>query len=212
MNTHVFIQLVSIKNFFVEFANFSFCQEQTRENRWKTDRIPARNNECPILSTVSFQISIVENRTNNRQRNNHLTEEERCLANSQVKALFKLFLDFFYSNKISVCFAAIKSNCGSQINLSELSTWYKTPIQIYAFTMLKHVGYAIEHKLAQNPGRFADSIHRLCQQDDDKFYRLCLHLFRRATEYHFLDVSRRLIICFFFTILYLVGKRITGSK
>lgn len=104
-----------------------------------------------------------------------------------MKLLFKYLLDFFYTNQISVCFAYIKSIRGCIPNLPLISNMITTPIQLYAFTMLRKVGYSVEQKLSQKP--IGDALIRLCKKDDDKFYRLCLYLFRRSTEYHFLNVS-----------------------
>ena len=74
------------------------------------------------------------------------------------------------------------------INLSCSSHKITTPIQTYAFTMLKNVGYSVEQKISQQKQIRGLLIH-LSDNDDDKFYRLCLYLFRRSTEYHFLDVG-----------------------
>ena len=105
-----------------------------------------------------------------------------------MKSLFKYLLDFFYDNQISVCFAHIQSYRGCLTNRSSLQNFFTTPIQIYAYTMLRSVGYVVEQKLSQNS--FCKELRRLTGDDDDKFYRLCLYLFRRATEYHFLNVSK----------------------
>jgi hypothetical protein len=103
-----------------------------------------------------------------------------------VKLLFKHLLDFFYTNQIAVCFASIKSHRGCLTNPPPLSN-ILTPIQIYAYTMLRNVGYSVEQKLSQKP--FYEILRKLANNNDDKFYRLCLYLFRRSTEYHFLNVS-----------------------
>jgi hypothetical protein len=54
--------------------------------------------------------------------------------------------------------------------------------------MLRNVGYSVEQKLFQQ-NSICDRLRKLANNDDDKFYRLCLYLFRRSTEYHFLNVS-----------------------
>jgi hypothetical protein len=56
--------------------------------------------------------------------------------------------------------------------------------------MLRNVGYSVEQKIHQQKS-FRTSLLELANNDDDKFYRLCLYLFRRSTEYHFLNVSYR---------------------
>jgi hypothetical protein len=56
--------------------------------------------------------------------------------------------------------------------------------------MLRNVGYSIEQKISQEKS-IRQSLLKLADNDDDKFYRLCLYLFRRASEYHFLNVSNQ---------------------
>lgn len=129
------------------------------------------------------------------------SDDDKYCALDQVESLFKHLLDFFYTNQITVCFASIKSSAGCLAIRPSLSNVFKSPIQIYAFTMLRSVGYSAEQKLSQH-NSICEVLRRLAHDDDDKFYRLCLYLFRRFTEYHFLHVShgekaKRLHSCFF---------------
>ncbi|CAF1932270.1 unnamed protein product [Rotaria magnacalcarata] len=156
------------------------------ENRYQIDRIPSTNKDCPIFSTICLHVLVKTNRSNN-----HLTDHDKYSSLEQVKLLFKYLVDFFYSNQISVCFASIKSDRGCLTNIPALSKLFKTPIQIYAFTMLKNVGYSIEQKIYQQK-IFCQSLLQISDNDDDKFYRLCLYLFRRASEYHFLNLENEL--------------------
>jgi hypothetical protein len=155
------------------------------ENRYQTERIPAENNDCPIFSTICLHTLVKTGGPNSR-----LNDHDKYSALDQVKLLFKYLLDFFYTNQIAVCFASIKSNPGCLTNLPALARVFTTPIQIYAFTMLRTVGYSVEQKIHQQ-NSFRTSLCKLADNDDDKFYRLCLYLFRRSTEYHFLNVSYR---------------------
>lgn len=149
------------------------------------DRTPANNKDCPIFSTISLH-TLVKTGLSNR----HSHDDDKYSSLEQVKCLFKYLLDFFYSNQIAVCFASIKPYRGCLTNISALLRPFKTSMQIYAFTMLKNVGYSIEQKLSEQR-KICESLIQLADNDDDKFYRLCLHLFRRSTEYHFLNVSDR---------------------
>jgi hypothetical protein len=153
------------------------------ENRHQTERIPSKNNDCPIFSTICLHTLVKTDRSNQ-----HLTDHDKYCALDQVKLLFKYLLDFFYANQIAVCFASIKSYRGCLTNISTLSQVFKTSIQIYAFTMLRNVGYLVEQKINQQKS-IREELIRLSKNDDDKFYRLCLYLFRRSTENHFLNVS-----------------------
>ncbi|CAF3626328.1 unnamed protein product [Adineta steineri] len=157
------------------------------ESRAQTDRISSKDNDCPIFSTICLHILVKTNRTN-RYNNT----ENKYLALSQVKELFGFLLDFFYSNQILVCFASIKFQRGCLTNIrSSTNNIFTRPIQLYAFSMLRTVGYLIEQKISQLDD-FRKSLLRLAGDDDDKFYRLCLYLFRRSTEYHFLNLHNEL--------------------
>ena len=154
------------------------------ETRHQTERIPSNDSDCPIFSTICLH-TLVKTDRGNYQR---FSDNDKYSALDQVKLLFKYLLDFFYTNQIAVCFAPIKSHKGCIPNISLLTRVFKTPFQIYAFTMLRNVGYLVEQKICQNK-RICELLLNSADNDDDKFYRLCLFLFRRATEYHFINVS-----------------------
>ncbi|CAF0899767.1 unnamed protein product [Rotaria sordida] len=156
------------------------------ENHNQLDRIPANNKDCPIFSTICLQAFVKTN-----QSNKYSNDHDKYSALEQVKILFKHLLDFFYSNQIIVCFASIKSYRGCLTNIPALLKTFQTSIQIYAFTMFKNVGYSIEQKISQQK-TIRQSLLHLSNNDDDKFYRLCLYLFRRSTEYHFLNLENEL--------------------
>ncbi|CAF0936913.1 unnamed protein product [Adineta ricciae] len=154
-------------------------------HRVETERSSSFNEDCPIFSTVCIHALV----KSNQSYANYHNEKYRALG--QVKELFKYFLDFFYSNQISVCFAYIKHHLGCLTNLPHLSDQLTDPIQLYAFSMLRNVGYRTEQKLS-DLRTLQTSLLNLAGNDNDKFYRLCLYLFRRATEFHFLDLKYEL--------------------
>ncbi|CAF3348810.1 unnamed protein product [Rotaria sp. Silwood1] len=156
------------------------------DNRHQIDRISSNNRDCPIFSAICLHTLVKTNRSN-LSFNDH----DKYSALEQVKLLFKHLLDFFYSNQIVVCFASIKPCRGCLTNIPALLKIFKTPIQIYAFTMLKNVGYSIEQKISERK-QIRELLLELSNNDDDKFYRLCLYLFRRSTEYHFLKLENEL--------------------
>jgi hypothetical protein len=108
-----------------------------------------------------------------------------------------------------VCFGSIENRRGCLINTHPFSTSLSTPIQMYAFTMLRNVGYLVEQKIFMEK----DFLLRLLNlaasgsEPDDKFYGLCLYLFRRATEYHFLKVSSGLVFFLFHIGLFFKARR-----
>ena len=172
--------------------------------RVETERSPSFNEDCPIFSTVCIHALV----KNNQPYASNRHEKYRALG--QVKELFKYFLDFFYSNQISVCFAFIKHHLGCLTNLPYLSDQLTDPIQLYAFSMLRNVGYRTEQKLS-DLRTLQTSLLSLAGNDNDKFYRLCLYLFRRATEFHFLDVSYSKMNSFFLLIRYVSIGSLNGN-
>ena len=159
------------------------------ENRQPIERTSLDNDDCPIFSTICLHTLV-----KTKGSNNHY---DKYSSLDQVKLLFKYLIDFFYSNQISVCFGSIKSDQGCLTNIGSLSKIFTTPIQIYAFTMLRNVDYLVEQKINQNKS-IREELIKLSDNDDDKFYRLCLYLFRRSTEYHFLNVNNTYRNLFFF--------------
>ena len=148
-------------------------------NSSQTERVSSFDNDCPIFSTICITAYVKTNPKN---------ERDKYSALDQVQRLFKSFLNLFYANQIAVCFAQIKP-CRGCIGHPRSSFENLTrPVQIYAFTMLRNVGYSVEQKLYQNQS-ICEKLLQLAAGDDDVFYRLCLYLFRRSKEYHFLNVS-----------------------
>jgi hypothetical protein len=154
------------------------------DQRQPAERVPSLNDDCPIFSTLCIETFVKTNQLKGRN------DCEKYAALSQVKELFQYLIDFFYNNQISVCFATIQCQRGSPTNVRSLSSMFTSPVQSYAFAMLRNVGYCVEQKLSQQKSISA-LLLQCAKNDDDKFYRLCLYLFRRATEYHFLNVCMR---------------------
>ena len=149
---------------------------------YRKERITSPNDDCPVFSTISLSARV---NTGDRQSNG-----EKYPAVHWIKLLFKHLLDFFYANQISVCFGRIQSRRGCLTNIPALLRNCSTPMQIYALTMLRNARYLVEQKLFAQKD-FLQRLLSLTSGDDDKFYRLCLYLFRRSIEYHFLDVSHQ---------------------
>ncbi|UJR25524.1 hypothetical protein I4U23_006870 [Adineta vaga] len=176
-----FTVYICIKGNVHEFIRTTYPGNRHSQN----ERISSLNNDCPIFSTLCLHTFV---KTHGSNANNDAT---KYAALGQIKALFKYFLDFFYDNQISVCFAPIETHRGCLTNLSHLTKHFTNSIQRYAFSMLRNVGYCIELKLSKGT-TISDLLLNLAGNDDDKFYRLCLYLFRRSTEFHFLNLEHEL--------------------
>ena len=153
------------------------------ERRHQTERISLNNDDCPIFSTLCLNVSIGKNTSTNR----------KYAAFGQMKLLFKYLLDFFYFNQIQVCFGFIQCVKGCLAYPPILPESFKNSVQFYAVTMLRNVGYLVEQKLWEQKG-FFQTLIEMAKDDNDKLYRLCLYLVRRATEYHFFNVSCEMIV------------------
>ena len=165
-----------------------YCQEWCfnmllggQQPRPYPERIPSSNGNNSTFSTVCLSASVKSGRRRGHDRGTRI---------EKIQALFTYLLDFFYTNQIDVCFGSIKCVRGC-LATARMSESFSTPVQHYALTMLRNVGYSVEQKLYDTTN-FGPSLLNLAGRGDDgndKFYRLCLYLFRRATEYHFLNVS-----------------------
>lgn len=177
MNPLEFITSVFSPFSFVTFSTHSLMN--LAANSSQTERSSSFDNDCPIFSTICITAYVKTNPRN---------ERDKYSAVDQVKRLFKNLLNLFYANQIAVCFAQIKPYRGCIGHPRSAFENLTRPVQIYAFTMLKNVGYSVEQKLFQNQS-ICGKLFRLASGNDDVFYRLCLYLFRRSKEYHFLNVS-----------------------
>jgi len=134
---------------------------------------------------------------------NELLKTTREESLNQIRGIFKHLLDFFYKNRIHVCFGPIYQRVAAVEQLNTLNNQiFPTFIQSYSWTMLCSIGFRLQMQLILSK-TFIKRLHEyseLINRDetpsdiDDRFYRLCLYLHRRSSEYFFLDLDQEIEI------------------
>jgi hypothetical protein len=127
-----------------------------------------------------------------------MTREE---ALDQIREIFKNFLDFFYKNRIHVCFGPIYQKIASLEQLCTLDCHiFPSFIQEYSWAMLCNIGFRLQMQLYLSK-TFITRLHDYSEPKydkekhsdiNDRFYRLCLYLHRRSSEYFFLDLDKEI--------------------
>ncbi|CAF1342905.1 unnamed protein product [Adineta steineri] len=121
----------------------------------------------------------------------------------QIRETFRNLLDFFYNNRIHVCFGSIKTK---NISLQQIETlnnhMFPTFIQSYSWAMLCSIGFRVQVQLYRSQ-QSINQLHEYSkvvyedeneQEIDNRFYSLCIYLHRRTSEYFFLDFNTEIQI------------------
>ncbi|CAF1667308.1 unnamed protein product, partial [Didymodactylos carnosus] len=118
----------------------------------------------------------------------------------QIRLCLKQFLDFFYENSINVCFGSIayrRVTSSTNIYYHRFSTF----VQQYSWLMLINVGFRLEQQIKLSKTFIEDLKHIANDKNysddflDDRFYRICIYLWRRSSEYFFLGKSSKTKAC-----------------
>ena len=121
----------------------------------------------------------------------------------QIRETFRNLLNFFYNNRIHVCFGSIKSRTTTLQQLQTLNNQtFPTFIQSYSWAMLCNIGFRVQVQLYRSKESI-DQLHKYSkvkyeneneQEVDNRFYSLCIYLHRRTSEYFFLDFNTEIQI------------------
>ncbi len=177
-----------------------------------------RNNKpMPLFSTIRLRIRVKDdqaiselldregkilNDTSSNEKD-RVVQMNREKSLKQIREIFKNLLDFFYKNRIHVCFGPVSQKIASLTRLSSLDDHrFPTFIQSYSWAMLCNIGFRLQVQLYRSK-TFIDRLHDFSKSKydeertsdiDDRFYRLCLYLHRRSSEYFFLDLDEEIEI------------------
>ncbi|CAF1439871.1 unnamed protein product [Adineta steineri] len=132
-----------------------------------------------------------------------LLKKTKAESLKQVQETFRNLLDFFYNNRIHVCFGSIKPKNISLQQLESLNNhMFPTFIQSYSWAMLRSIGFRVQVQL-YNSQKSIDRLHKYSEEPyenetkpemDNRFYSLCIYLHRRTSEYFFLDIYNEMQI------------------
>ncbi len=134
---------------------------------------------------------------------NELLQTTREDSLNQIRGVFKHLLDFFYKNRIHVCFGPIYQRLASAEQLNTLKNQnFPSFIQSYSWAMLCSISFRVQMQLILSR-KFVQRLHNYTEVQfpnerysdiNDRFYRLCLYLHRRSSEYFFLDFDEEIEI------------------
>jgi hypothetical protein len=138
----------------------------------------APREQQPFYSTIRLVISL---------SNDNLNEENSGEHNQRLSYCYKQFQDFFLRNHINECFGIIRS-ISSRKNISSIISLFMTDermsfIKQYCWQMLLSIGYRFQQRLTEG---FIQNLNLI--EDDDEFYQTSLHIWRRSSEYYFIDL------------------------
>ncbi|CAF1398698.1 unnamed protein product [Adineta steineri] len=163
-------------------------------------RIQLKNTES-IIECLEKDGKIVKDMSDNDK--DKLLKDTKAESLKQVQETFRNLLDFFYNNRIHVCFGSIKTK---NISLQEIETLnnhiFRTFIQSYSWAMLRSIGFRVQVQLYHSP-KSINQLHKYSekwyenetkQEIDNRFYNLCIYLHRRTSGYFFLDLYNEMQI------------------
>ncbi|CAF3749965.1 unnamed protein product [Adineta steineri] len=158
-------------------------------------RIQLKNTES-IIACLEKDGKIVKDMSDNDK--DKILKDTTAELLKQIRETFRNLLDFFYNNRIHVCFGSIKTK---NISLQQIETlnnhMFPTFIQSYSWAMLCSIGFRVQVQLYRSQ-QSINQLHEYSkvvyedeneQEIDNRFYSLCIYLHRRTSEYFFLDFN-----------------------
>ena len=132
----------------------------------------------PFYPTVRLIVSLNEEK--------HTGESEKRLS-----YCYNQFDKFFRRNHFNQCFGLIQSCPSNKDLLLTTNLFMNHPtmsfIKQYCWHMLLSIGYRFQQRLTEG---FIQHLNLI--EDDDEFYQTSLHIWRRSSEYYFIDLLAEL--------------------
>ncbi|CAF3409422.1 unnamed protein product [Rotaria sp. Silwood1] len=151
--------------------------QKSNESSASYIRIAPRESQT-FYSTIRLVISFSNDKINEENYTDNLKRLKYC---------YTQFQEFFHRNHINDCFGIIKSIPSTKdfslIISSFMINETMSFIKQYCWQMLLSIGYRFQQRLTE------DFIQRMnLIEDDDEFYQTSLHIWRRSSEYYFIDL------------------------
>ncbi|UJR09769.1 hypothetical protein I4U23_013996 [Adineta vaga] len=185
-----------------------FVRQGIHDNKlmpsFSTIRIRLRLKDDVLLTEYLERVGKIERTTSLDQKEN-LLKEIRDAGLLQIQNIFQKFLEFFDKNRVHVSFGRILARKAPvQQLVGHNNHSFPTFIQNYCWAMLCNIGFRIEVQLyicklvitkLKEYSKSYDCFEKETVEDiDDRFYRLCLYLHRRSSEYFFLNLDQEIEI------------------
>ncbi|CAF0876200.1 unnamed protein product [Adineta ricciae] len=158
-------------------------QDSALQKPTSTYRRTADREAQPFYSTIRLVISL--SNTTDRKEDDHQVQ------NQYIQKCRQNFIEFFQRNRIHVCFGLINSMSSMKNYASMIAKFMNDEsmsfIKQYCWQMLFSIGYRFQQRLVDTFIQHMNSI-----KDDDDFYQTSLHLWRRSSEYYFINLLTEL--------------------
>jgi len=150
-----------------------------------------------IAETLERTETITSTMSNADKQTSIQARKEELLQ--QIREIFQNLIKFFDKNRIHICFARIKSH---EISLEEILSLnainFQSFVRNFSWTMLQQMNFRVQVQICRFSSELKKKLEKYenerfpeetSEQIDDRFYRLCLYLHRRASEYIFLNLN-----------------------
>jgi hypothetical protein len=191
------------KRFFLDLEPWWIARKRREENkpvmtpRQAIQRQASQSDPQPFCSTIRISIKVSRmkdssQRKNDRRFKDQTIEEyeflmDRILINN-IRVAFREFLAFFYRHRIQICFAGSITELIKSRSPRIERPIFNTFIKNYSWQMLLSNGYRFQQQVTQ---KFIDYLKTI--ETDNEFYQITIYIWRRAKEYHFLDIYEELM-------------------
>jgi hypothetical protein len=160
----------------INYEGLNADEKNDRSPVTYTRTAPAQSQ--PFYSTIRLRISLIN-------------EENPSEFHPRLSYCYQQFQEFFARNHINDCFGIIRS-IPSTKDMSEIISLFMNDenmsfIKQYCWQMLISIGYRFQQRLTEG---FRQHLNLI--EDDDEFYQTSLHLWRRSSEYYFIDLLAEL--------------------
>ncbi|CAF0754772.1 unnamed protein product [Adineta steineri] len=205
-NSEGFVLYIQMKGNVMEMTNFEpwWVSRKLRDQnkpvmspRQAVQRQPNTGKPQPFCSTIRISIKVSRVKDSSQRKNGGRFKDQTleeyefrmdCILTNNIRVAFREFLAFFYRHRIQICFAGSITEY-----IKPRSDYVERPIfnsfiKNYSWQMLLSIGYLFQQRVTQ---QFIDYLKTV--EIDNIFYQITLHMWRRAKEYHFLDIDGELM-------------------
>lgn len=144
----------------------------------------------PFFSTIQINLSLKSEECFRERTDETASNREASLQ--ELKNLFHLMIQFYNQNRIQIIFSHIGSG---KIHIERMDKFENKTftgfLKNYAWRMFWLMNFRVQVKIYSSRG-IEDFFTRFETEDDEKFYRFFLYLYRRMSEKYFLSLDNEI--------------------
>ncbi|UJR28016.1 hypothetical protein I4U23_009276 [Adineta vaga] len=205
-NSEGFVLYIQMKGNVTEMLNLEpwwITQKRRKENKpvMGTSQALQRQSNLgapqPICSTIRISIKISRIKNSSQKRNNPRYDDQTLekyehrmdrIVIDNIRMAFREFLSFFYRHRVQICFAGSITEVLQSRSLRIERPIFNSFIKNYSWQMLLSIGYRFQQRATQKFINYLKTV-----EIDNDFYQIAIYIWRRAKEYHFLDIDEELL-------------------